>query len=212
MDRVKQIFPWQFAVFRIIFGGYLVWHFVQLAPYAGELFSSDGTLSNPRLNFTFGVLPNPLERFQSSAFATAFVVLLAMSAASFALGLFRSLNALLLWYGWACLFNRNNLISNPGIPYVGLLLLLSALVPPGEPLSFRRRHVTEPWQMPAMIYWGAWLLLAAGYTYSGFYKLASPSWLDGSALYHLANNPLARPGWCRDLILALPDPLSRLLT
>jgi predicted DCC family thiol-disulfide oxidoreductase YuxK len=212
MREVKDISPWQFALFRILFGTYLFAHFFQLLPYAGELFSSAGLLDNPKLNFTFGVLPNPLEHFHSAAFATAFVAALAFLALAFALGLFRRTSALLLWFGWACMFNRNNLILNPGIPYVGLLLVLCALVPPGEPLVFGRRSERAAWQMPALIYWIAWFLLAVGYTYSGWFKLLSPSWLDGTALHHLATNPLARPGLLRDWMLRWPDHLLHTLT
>ena len=211
MRAIKHISPWQFTVFRIAFGLYLVIHFVHLLPWAGELFSAQGLLPDPRLNFTFGVLPNPLEHWQSPAFAQAFVGVLAALAGLFTLGIGRRTCALLLWYGWACLFNRNNLISNPGLPYAGLLLILSALVPPGEPLSLAGRR-NERWEMPAMVFWGAWGLLAAGYTYSGVWKLFSPSWPDGSALHHLLTNPLARPNGLRELLLSLPDGCLKVLT
>jgi len=211
MNATKNISPWQFASFRVALGCYLIVHFVHLIPWAAELFSAEGLLPDARANFTFGRLPNPLEHWQSAAFAHAFVGALALLAVLFTLGFGRRVCAVLLWYGWACLFNRNNLISNPGIPYVGLLLLLSTLVPPGEPLSLGHRR-NAPWAMPAFIFWGTWWLLVAGYTYSGAWKLFSPSWLDGSALHHLLTNPLARPGLFRDLLLALPYPVLKLLT
>lgn len=211
MNTTKPMSAWQFTLFRVVFGAYLVVHFAQLVPWAGELFSSEGVLPDARLNFTHGYLPNPLEHFQSAVFAKSFIATLAILAVLFTLGIGRRVCAVLLWYGWACLFNRNNLISNPGIPYVGLLLLLSTLVPAGEPLAFRSRR-DPAWRMPATIYWGAWMLLVVGYTYSGAWKLFSPSWLDGSALHHLLTNPLARPGIFRDLLLSLPDALLRVLT
>lgn len=118
----------------------------------------------------------------------------------FACGWKREWFALLIWFGWACLFNRNNLISNPSIPYVGILLLLTTLVPAGEPMRLDQKTAAN-WQMPSWIMIVAWLLLAVGYTFSGLDKLSSPSWLDGSAMTHLLNNPLARPGWLRDFML-----------
>jgi predicted DCC family thiol-disulfide oxidoreductase YuxK len=211
MNATKPMSAWQFAAFRIVFGAYLFVHFVQLVPWAGELFSGEGLLPDARLNFTAGYLPNPLEHFTSAAFAKGFVEALAALSALFALGIARRSCAVLLWYGWACLFNRDNLISNPGIPFVGLMLLLCALVPAGEPLAPGRWR-DESWRMPATIFWGAWLLLAAGYTYSGAWKLFSPSWLDGSALRHLLDNPLARPGVVRGAMLLLPDGALRVLT
>jgi hypothetical protein len=94
---------------------------------------------------------------------------------------------------------------------VGFLLLFCVLVPLGEPLTTGGKRDPE-WRMPAMIYWGAWFLLVAGYTYSGVWKALSPSWQNGSALHHLLMNPLARPGACRDWLLALPPGIPVALT
>ena len=43
--------------------------------------------------------------------------------------------------------------------------------------------------------------------YSGVTKLVSPSWIDGTALPRMLDNPLARPGPLRDFVLALPASL-----
>lgn len=200
----------QFAIFRLVFGIYLALHFAQLIPYGTELFSNRGVLADPQLNFTFGILPNLLEHYDSAAFVAVFLIVLSILALAFAAGFYRHTAAILLWYGWACLFNRNNLINNPSIPYVGLLLLLTLLVPSGEALTFRRTD--RRWQFPPMVYWTAWILMAAGYSFSGWMKLQSPSWIDGSALYHVLNNPLARPGMTRDLLLALPGVCLQTMT
>lgn len=205
---MKEIPARQFAVFRIVFGLYLTVHFIELLPYAAELFSRAGMLSDARLNFTFGILPNPLEHWDSPRFATAFVTGLAGLSVAFTLGFCRRFAALALWFGWACLFNRNNLISNPSLPYVGMLLLLSMIVPIGEPFSLRWKR--EKWVFPGGVYWTAWTLLALGYGFSGWMKLQSPSWLDGSALGHVLNNPLARPGLARETMLQFPIGLQLL--
>jgi hypothetical protein len=209
---MKQFTGSQFALFRVVFGVYLCVHFIQLIPYAGEVFSGFGMLPNPSVNLTYGLLPNPLEHIRNPTFAISWVSVLALLAALFALGVQRRIVALLLWYGWACLFNRNNLISNPGLPYVGLLLLLCAIIPETEPYRFRGKPATKSFEMPAAAYWGAWFLLAAGYSYSGLWKSWSPSWVDGSALFHLGNNPLARPGAVRELWLSLPKECLAILT
>src|SRR5690606_15666939 len=57
---MKAMSPWQFTLFRILFGGYLAYHFAELVPYAVELFSAEGLLKDPRLNPTSGLFPNPL--------------------------------------------------------------------------------------------------------------------------------------------------------
>ena len=212
MPSVKNISPYQFAAFRIVFGVYLMIHFAGLLPYGTELFSNQGVLADPHLNFTHGILPNPLELWGSPAQVTAFLAAMILLSSFFTVGLLRRTSALLLWFGWACLFNRNNLISNPSIPYVGLLLILCALVPAGEPLSFRKSKSESTWYLPWGIYAVAWILMAAGYTFSGCIKLSSPSWIDGTALTHLLNNPLARPGAFRDLFLALPELAAKMMT
>ncbi|MDP1579682.1 MAG: DCC1-like thiol-disulfide oxidoreductase family protein [Candidatus Didemnitutus sp.] len=209
LHAVKAISPAQFALFRILFGGYLLQHFLYLLPWGAEIFSNAGVLANPRLNPTHGLFPNPLatEWGGTPFFVTAFLAGLSLLSVLFMLGAWRRWVALMLWFGWACLFNRNNLISNPSIPYVGLILLLCVLVPPGEPFSMagaRGRRPSE-WFFPAGVYWGAWFLMAAGYTFSGLVKLDSPSWVDGTAMRHLVDNPLARPGVFRDIFLSLPD-------
>jgi predicted DCC family thiol-disulfide oxidoreductase YuxK len=204
MNSTRQMSSWQFTAFRIIFGAYLAIHFAQLLPYAGELFGSHGVLADARLNPLHGLFPNPLTWISWPVFPAIFILLLVLVSLAFTAGFYRRTSTLVLWFGWACLFNRNNLIANPGIPYVGLLLILCALVPPGEPLSIRKRTSPHAWCMPSAIYWGAWLLLAIGYAFSGMWKLFSPSWIDGTALMHLLNNPLARPGWMRDVLLQWP--------
>lgn len=210
MRSIKQISTKQFAIFRIALGIYLTLHFVQLFPYGAELFSDHGMISDACLNPTFQLFPNPLARWDSPEIISVFLLSLIGMSIAFTCGFFRRTTAVLLWFGWACLFNRNNLILNPSIPYVGLMLLLSALIPSGEALSIHER--SERWRFPAGIYWVAWFLLATGYTYSGCLKLMSPSWIDGSALLHILNNPLARPGFLRDVLLNLPMDYLRWAT
>jgi predicted DCC family thiol-disulfide oxidoreductase YuxK len=208
MRGVSDVTPGQFSLFRILFGAYLLQHFVFLLPDAAELFSNSGVLADPALNPTHGLFPNPLAAsWAGPGFVTTFVAALAALSVMFTLGIARRTVALLLWFGWACLFNRNNLISNPSLPYVGLILVFCALVPRGESLSLGRADRSArpaDWFFPAWIFIGAWFLMAAGYTFSGVAKLWSPSWVDGTAFHHLIDNPLARPGIVRDTMLALP--------
>ena len=213
MQTVAPVTGRQFAWFRIICGVYLAAHFAHLIPWGAELFSRDGVLPEASLNPTFGVLPNVLAQWDSPAFVSAILMALTGLSVLFALGVARHATALLLWYGWACLFNRNVLISNPSIAYIGLLLLLTTLVPAREPFrAFVRQRPRDDFYVPSAVYWTAWFLLAAGYSFSGIVKLSSPSWVDGTAFWHLVQNPLARDAWPRELILSLPDWGFRLLT
>ena len=220
LELEKPISPYQFAGFRILFGMYLTVHFIQLIPYAGELFSDEGVLANPNLNPLHGLFPNPLAVWDTPIFAVFFVAVSAFLSVMFTVGVRRRTAAVLLWFAWACLFNRNNLISNPGLPYVGLILILCALLPRGDRLSLGRARNAggtagagdSRWYFPSWIYWTAWLLLATGYTFSGVVKLASPSWVNGDAMLMLLENPLARDGIFREIALALPNGFLRILT
>lgn len=205
------ISPRQFALFRLVFGGYLALHFAQLVPHGPELFGPRGVLPDAGLNPLPAVLPNPFLAPLGDGTIRLLLSGLALLSLLFAAGVWRRTTALLLWWGWACLFHRNNLIANPSLPYVGLLLLLTTLVPLGEGQCLRRPR-DPAWRFPSAVYWALWIPLAAGYTYSGLHKLGSPSWLHGDALRLLADNPLARPGPVRDLLLSLPDPVAALLT
>lgn len=216
MHQVSRVSAGQFAVFRIIFGLYLLQHFIGLLPVGAEVFSNAGVLADPRLSPTNAIFPNPLATSWGGTpgFVTGFIAVLAGLSIAFLLGAWRRIAALLLWFGWACLFNRNNLISNPSLPYIGLILAFCVLIPDGEPLSLtggRGRRPAE-WFFPAWVFRGAWFLLAAGYTFSGLVKLGSPSWVDGTAFRHLIDNPLARPGFIRDLFLGFPPWLIALHT
>ncbi|BCX47832.1 thiol-disulfide oxidoreductase DCC [Haloferula helveola] len=207
---MKAMSPWQFTIFRILFGSYLCVHFLHLAPWAGELFGAGGLIGDPSINPAHGLFPNPLDLPIPDGWLTAIVVLLAGSSLLFTAGVWRKPAALVLWFGWTALFHRNNLISNPSVPYIGLLLVLSLLVPGGEPWSRGPRNAD--WAMPKWVFRCAWILMAAGYTFSGITKLSSPSWTDGSAMRFLLENPLARPGWMRDLMLSLPEGLLKVMT
>ena len=208
LTATKAISPGQFACFRIALGLYLVQHFAFLIPSAAEVFSNQGTLPDAALNPTNVIFPNVLATWWggSPPFVVAFVAALALISVLFTLGLWRRTLAVVLWFGWACLFNRNNLISNPSLPYIGFILLCCAIIPAGESLSIGGMRGRRPrdWFFPGWVFRGAWFLMAAGYTFSGLVKLGSPSWVDGTAFRHLIDNPLARPGFFRDLFLGFP--------
>ncbi len=207
---MKTMSPWQFTFFRIALGSYLAVHFAHLAPWAGELFGSKGLMPDPSLNPAHGVFPNPLNLPLSDGMLSGILIVLSVLSLFFAAGYWRVPIALVLWFGWTALFHRNNLIANPSIPYIGLLLMLSVLIPTGEPWSRGQRN--EQWEMPKWVFRSAWILMAVGYTFSGLTKLPSVSWIDGSAMSHLIENPLARPGFIRDLMLSLPDGFLMFMT
>jgi hypothetical protein len=207
LDKLKEN---HFSFFRILFGAYLCIHLAMLIPYASEIWSSDGILPEASFNLTNGVFPNILNYFDSPLQVTLFVCILTICSIFITIGYKRALFAFILWYGWVCLFDRNNLISNPGIPFVGWLLLCCSLIPSGEGLSVSK--VKKDWKLPKILFIGAWVIMAVSYTLSGIDKFNSPSWFDGTAILHLLNNPLARDWFIRDFLLLLPKELIYLMT
>ncbi|MBT8344195.1 MAG: DUF393 domain-containing protein [Sulfurovum sp.] len=201
---------YQFALFRVIFGLYLLIHFLYLIPVSGEIWSNSGLISDVKFNLTYGAFPNILYLFNSTMAVTFFVSVMALLSFFVMIGFFRRTSALLLWYGWACLFHQNNLILNPGLPMVGWLFLALALIPKGEGWGVEK--IDESWAMPPILYWGAWVIVGVSYTISGIDKAMAPSWIDGSAINHLLNNPLARDYFIRDLLLSTPELFRQILT
>jgi predicted DCC family thiol-disulfide oxidoreductase YuxK len=205
----------QYSLFRVIFGIYLLVHFAELVPWGAELFSNQGVLPAGTASPVLHLFPNVLAVWDSPAFVTVLLIAGTVLSALLALGWWDRLAAVALWYIWACLFGRNPLIANPGLPYVGWLLLAHACLPPAPYGSWAARGRPDPggsWRMPQLLFTVAWILMALGYSYSGYTKMISPSWLDGTALVRVLNNPLARPGPVRDLLLTMPSGLSHLAT
>lgn len=205
----------QYSLFRVLFGAYLCIHFAQLIPWGAELFSRQGVLPQGSVSPVLWLFPNVLALWDAPVFVITLLVIAAGFSVLFAIGYYDRLAAVVLWYIWACLFGRNPLISNPGLPYVGWLLLAHACLPTAPYGSWAARNRSDPadaWQMTPSIYAAAWILMAVGYTYSGLWKLTSPSWLDGTALIRVMENPLARLSPIRDLLLSLPEWLLHLQT
>src|SRR5688572_14072319 len=205
----------QYSLFRVIFGTYLLVHFVQLIPWAAEMFSNQGVLPDASASPLIHAFPNILAVFDSPAFVTGLLLAAAGLSVMLAVGFRDRLAAVLLWHIWACLFGRNPLIANPGLPYVGLLLLVHAFLPRSPFGSWERRRQTDPgadWRMPQSMFAVVWILMALGYTYSGYTKLISPSWVDGTALELVLKNPLARPEGISQWMLMLPPEVLKLMT
>ncbi len=209
---MKRYSPYQFSLFRIILGTYLLFHFIFLLPYASEMWSNIGMLPDPSANLTYGYFPNILNLASSATSVTLYIAFLAILSFCFLIGFQRPMVSVLLWYGWASLFDRNNLILNPGIPYVGWLLLACAVIPKGEPLSVTQSNKIVKWEMPGILFFGAWAIMAIGYSISGFDKFLAPSWKDGTAIFHLLENPLARASWLRDWMAQLPMEVLKIKT
>ena len=194
----------QFRIWRVCFGLYLLSHFLILLPWGPELFSSRGALPHGNMSPLFHVFPNVFLLSDQPLFVQGCLLIAAMSSGFLMIGRLDRGMAILLWYLWACLYDRNPLIGNPSLPFVGWMLLAYALIPSIP----KRKKIPDGednhWKMPGDIFAAAWIVMALAYSYSGYVKLGSPSWIDGSALRHLLHNPLARDTALRTVLLGLP--------
>jgi hypothetical protein len=197
---------------RLIVGLYVAVHFSHLTPWAAELFSSAGVLPDARLSPLLPLFPNLLALADGPSLVTAWVASGAVAGVLFALGVGDRVGAIYLYYLFACLHGRNPLIANPSLPYVGWLLLAHASLP-ALPMGVGLwRPEPAGWRLSRPLQTVAWFLLAAGYSFSGYTKLVSPSWLDGTAVARVLESPLARPGFLREALLSVPPGPMRPLT
>ncbi len=133
----------------------------------------------------------------------AWVSLGALAGFALALGRWPRCSALLAWLVLVGLFVRQPLIQNPALPFVGWLLLWHAALP---------RRAGDATAVPVPFVAALWVVASLAYTYSGWHKLGSPSWVDGSALARVLDNPLARESLVRTALLGAPAALLRLAT
>lgn len=205
----------QYSLFRALFGAYLLIHFIELIPWGAELFSSRGALASGAASPLLYLFPNVLALYDAPWFVSALLIFASLASLCFAAGFHDRAAALLQWYVLACLFGRNPLIANPAMPFVGWMLLAHCFLPRAPFGSLAARRRIDPgggWRMPPAIYGAAWIVMALAYSYSGYTKLVSPSWVDGSALSRVLENPLARPIFLRELALAMPPILLSVAT
>ena len=203
-----------YTLIRVLLGGYLAIHFTHLLPYGTELFSSQGLLPAD-LSPLLGIIPNPLATFDTPLFVTSLLVAGAVCGLSIAAGFYDRTAGIVaaVLLGW--LYARNPLIANPSLPVIGWLLIAHAFTPTGGYGAWSSRGQPDKWidwWYPRTIWLSAWLLLAVAYSYSGYTKILSPSWVDGSAIRLVLENPLARDHFLRLLLLDLPPIFLQLLT
>jgi hypothetical protein len=204
-----------YSCFRATLGVYLTVHFIALIRWGAETFSSEGILAHGDASPLLRAFPNILAVVDSPTAVTALLASAALASMFFTIGLWDRPAAIWCWYSLACLFGRNPLTANPSLPYVGWMLLAHQFLP-GRPEGSRAARFAGgnllAWRMPQPVQQAAWIVMALSYSYGGWTKLSSPSWIDGSAFAELLNNPLARPTALREMLLACPDWIHQSLT
>ncbi|MGH1538983.1 MAG: DCC1-like thiol-disulfide oxidoreductase family protein [Arenicella sp.] len=204
----------QYSLIRALLGIYLCIHFVHLMPYGKEIFSNEGILP-ASLSPLLGIIPNPLQFYDSPTVVLCLLTLGSAASVLLMVGKYDRIAAIVITIILGWLYARNPLIANPSLPVVGWMLVAHACLPKAPFGSLAARNAPEQWlqwHFPKGIWIAAWILLAVAYSYSGYTKLLSPSWVDGSAISLVLENPLARDHFANDLLLAMPDIVLKLLT
>lgn len=177
----------QYSVFRALFGGYLFVFFVQRWPFGADSLANGGLL------------------LIGAAASLALLIGMRDRIAALVLLLFVSPALLIL----------DLLTMNPGVVFVGCLLLFHVLLSAKPFGSWDVRGRLDPdsgWRMTTWIYRLAWIVLALGSAYGGMTKLASPSWIDGSALAGFLEDPLTRSTLFRGILQSMPSIVTHLAT
>lgn len=198
-----------YRMLRVLLGTYVAVHFMHLMPWSAEVFSNRGMLVDAHASPLFGWLPNVLAVSDSPAAVVTLTLTGAVGGVLLALGRFDRIAAVVVVYVLACLYARNPLIANPGLPYVGWMLLAHLAIPP---VPRHDASAAVEWRMPRPIYVAAWIVLALSYSYSGYTKLLSPSWVSGDTVALVLQNPLARDHVLRELLLVTPESVLRGVT
>ena len=76
----------QYALFRILLGGFCLVHFAMLLPYVPELFSAAGMIGNGGLSALIHAFPNILAVYDAPWFAVALVAAAAIASLCLAAG------------------------------------------------------------------------------------------------------------------------------
>lgn len=190
-----------YAVFRALFGAYLAVHFGYLALYAAELFSSAGMLAEGGHSPLFAFAPSLLHISDAPWFVRGLTGSGVVAALAFAAGRWHRVSAAWMLLLLISLFARNPLIANPALPYVGFMLLAHLFTAGGRSRA-----------LPSHLFVAVTIVLCVSYSYSGYTKLLSPSWVAGDTVSLVLHNPLARDWFVRDLVLLVPDVLLQSLT
>lgn len=203
----------QFSVFRILLGGYLFYHFFSFFNDQEHVFSTLGPIQKNYQFLPFVWFPNIIDYVFEDTYLKAFFLLMCFFSIFLIFGFLRIWFCIGLWYGWACFFNFNTLVINPASSVVGWLILFTAMVPAGEPLSFSN-YKNHNWKLSPIAVSCVWIFIGYTMSVSGVQKLlTSETWLEGSTLYRIIHDyPLTRVYFFTDWLKTIPQNLLKILT
>ncbi len=197
-----------FSLLRILFGLWLTLHFINIFPYASEIYSLEGVKvlgAELYLKTTFALLRSPMG-------IKCIVTLAIFSSILFTLKYYRFVNSIILFIIWIFLFHQNLLTYNPGVPYVGWFLLVFIVSPTNECRFFWKKPV-DNFVFPPILFWGIWILMSMTLATSGIHKwFFSPLWKEGLAVKYILNYPATRFSFLINFYLKLPLIFQKIFT
>ncbi len=213
--------PPMLAVVRIAVGLQLAVHYARLFPWATTIYSDRGMLADPAHNpVPLGL--SPLYHLDAPWMIQLFVLGLVGLSLDFAAGLWTRTAGVLLALAATALWHRNMLTLNPSLPYLGFFLLAQAFARPDPPWSLDRWRARREGRLatrfgladrlPRDVLGVLWVVYTVGYSFSGYTKLVSPSWADGTAVARLLRGPVALDNPLAHAVGALPDPVLAVAT
>ena len=146
----------QYSIFRVLLGGFLLSHFVQLSLWAWDL---------------------------PSGFVLAVTLVAAVASLLFIVGIADRWAALFLGLALVYLYGRNPALPKASVtPLVWMLLahLLMRKAPYGSLAARGRPDPGAGWRFPAALVLGTWLLLAWSYLLAGQFLKFGPQTVAGS--------------------------------
>jgi hypothetical protein len=187
-----------FVVWRMIFGLYFVFYALRMLPYIKEIYGSDGIVPVVTANWTYGIFPNILAIYSGYEAALVLHMILIVAGLALAGGFLPRVAALSIWYIQTALYNRNVLTDDPSMAFVGLLLLMLALIPSQPKFGKRLEQI----QIPYFVFYVPLFVFCLTFTVSGIDKLLSPSWFAGVAFGDMLTLAISRGGVLSAAILS----------
>jgi hypothetical protein len=201
----------RFAFFRIALGVLVAFDLIGIVGWERELFGRDilpGTLLPRRLLFDPTFLASLPE-----AWLHWILIMGICLAFAFAAGIRRRPVATALFAVLWLLQQRNPFAATPDAPFLRWFLLATLFIPEGEPWAVLPA-AGETFELPRSLERSAWILVAAGYCFAGFWKVlgGDPSWISGEAVRWLFLDSSPRRLWYGDWFAHVPFFVSAALT
>ena len=202
----------QYSLVRVLFGAYLCARFAAL-PFINDL--DAWALVDGDVGPLLRLFPNVLMLADGPAVVASLILVGWVASIFLAIGYRDRYAAIAICYVLVCLFGRNSMSADPSLLIIGILLLVHACLPRAPYGAQEARARIDPsggWHFSPSIFRLLWILMALLYSAGGLAELGSSRWRDGTALSHVLEGPMARPGWLNNILTGLPDGVLRAAT